>query len=74
MAGGSKEEEGGSLLGSAHLHNQLWLPLLSPWHCTPCPQHPHVPISLSLSCSSQSWSFGSEGFFSQPCGKAPQPQ
>lgn len=22
MAGGSKEEEGGSLLGSAHLHNQ----------------------------------------------------
>lgn len=74
MAGGSEEEEGGSLLGSAHLHNQ---PVAAPaltLALHPLPTAPHVPISLPLSCSSQSWSFGSEGFFSQPCGKAPQPQ
>lgn len=74
MAGGSEEEEGGSLLGSAHLHNQPVAASALTLALHPLPTAPHVPISLPLSCSYQSWSFGSEGFFSQPCGKAPQPQ
>lgn len=51
----------------------LWLPLLSPWHCTPCPQHPTSPSLSHYPAHPRAGVLAVRGFFPSPVAKLPSP-